>query len=75
MKIFMVSILTRYQNSLMITIRTYMSVGIGVDLGFNAQENTNKSLTTNPLGNTCNEYEVSPEVEAREVSRFKCLQP
>jgi hypothetical protein len=28
------------------------SVGIGADPGFNAQENNNKSLTTDPFGNT-----------------------
>jgi hypothetical protein len=47
----------------------------GVDLGFNAQERTNKALTTGPFGNTCEADEVSPEVEAGVVARLRCLQP
>jgi hypothetical protein len=35
-------------------------VGTGADLGFNAQERTNKTLTTGPFSNTCEAYEVSP---------------
>jgi hypothetical protein len=50
-------------------------VGIGADLGFNAQESTNKTLTTGPFGNTYEANEVSPKVEAGVVARLKCLQP
>jgi hypothetical protein len=51
------------------------SVGTGADPGFNAQERTNKSLTTDPFENTCEADEVSPEVEAGVVARLRCLQP
>jgi len=51
-----------------------VSVGTGVDPGFNAQEHTNKALTTSPFGNTCEADEVSPEVEAGVVARLRCLQ-
>jgi hypothetical protein len=50
-------------------------LGTGADPGFNAQECTNKALTTGPFGNTCEADEVSPEVEAGVVARLKCLQP
>jgi hypothetical protein len=50
-------------------------VGTGADPGFNAQEHTNKALTTGPFGNTCEADEVSPEVEAGVVAGLKCLQP
>jgi hypothetical protein len=50
-------------------------VGIGADPGFNAQECTNKALTTNPFKNTCEVNEVSPEVEAGVVARLIYLQP
>jgi hypothetical protein len=50
-------------------------VGTGADPGFNAQECTNKALTTGPFGNTCEADEVSPEVEAGVVARLRCLQP
>jgi hypothetical protein len=50
-------------------------VGTGADPGFNAQERTNKALTTGPFGNTCEADEVSPEVEAGVVARLRCLQP
>ena len=45
-------------------------VGTGADPGFNAQELTNKSLTTVPFGKTCKAYEVSPEVEAGVVAEL-----
>jgi hypothetical protein len=48
-------------------------VGIGADLGFNAQELTNKALTTDPFGNTCEADEVSPEVKVGVVARVRCL--
>jgi hypothetical protein len=51
------------------------TVGTGADPGFNAQEHTNKALTTDPFGNTCEADEVSPEVEAGVVARLRCLQP
>jgi hypothetical protein len=50
-------------------------VGIGEDPEFNAQEHTNKTPTTGPFDNTCEEDEVSTEVEAGVVARLKCLQP
>jgi hypothetical protein len=50
-------------------------VGTGADLGFNAQEHTNKTLTTSPFGNTCEVDEVSPEVEVGVVAELRCLQP
>jgi hypothetical protein len=53
--------------------KTY--VGTRADPGFNAQEHTNKTLTTGPFGNTCEVDEVSPEVEAGVVAGLKCLQP
>ena len=53
----------------------WISVGTGADPGFNAQERTNKTLTTNPFGNTCKEDEVSPEVEVGVVAGLRCLQP
>ena len=40
-------------------------VGTGVDLGFNAKERTNKTLTTSPFDNTYEADEVSLKVEAR----------
>jgi hypothetical protein len=52
-----------------------LCVGIGADSVFNAQERTNKALTTDPFGNTCEVDEVSPEVEAGVVARLRCLQP
>ena len=50
-------------------------VGTWGDPGFNAQENTNKTLTTGSFGNTCEADKVSPEVEAGVVARLMCLQP
>jgi hypothetical protein len=50
-------------------------VGTRVDPGFNAQEHTNKTLTTDPFGNTCEADEVSPEAEVGVVSGLKCLKP
>jgi hypothetical protein len=50
-------------------------VGIGENPGFNAQEHTNKALTTGPFGNTCEADELSPEVEVGVVARLRCLQP
>ena len=50
-------------------------VGTGADPRFNAQERTNKTLTTDPFGNTYEVDEVLPEVEAGVVVGLKCLQP
>jgi hypothetical protein len=50
-------------------------VGTGADPGFNAQEHTNKALTTIPFGNTYEADEVSPKVKAGVVSGLKCLKP
>jgi hypothetical protein len=50
-------------------------VVIGADPGFNAQEHTNKALTTSPFDNTCEADEVSLEVEAGVVAGLMCLQP
>jgi hypothetical protein len=59
-----------------ITMPNLMSlVGTGAGPGFNAQECTNKSLTTGPFDNTCEADEVSPKVEAGVVARLRCLQP
>jgi hypothetical protein len=49
--------------------------GTGADPGINAQECTNKALTTDPFNNTYEADEVSPEVEAGVVGGLKCLQP
>jgi hypothetical protein len=50
-------------------------VGTGEDPGFNATKRTNKTLTTDPFGNTCEVDEVSLEVEAGVVAGLRCLQP
>jgi hypothetical protein len=47
----------------------------GQNQGSMLQQRTKKSLNTGPFGNTCEVYEVSPEVEAGVVSELKCLQP
>jgi hypothetical protein len=39
------------------------------------QQCTNKTLTTSPFGNTCEENEVSLEVVAGVVTKLRCLQP
>jgi hypothetical protein len=50
-------------------------VGTGANPGFNAQECTNKTITTIPFGNTCEADEVSSKVEAGVVAGLRCLQP
>jgi hypothetical protein len=50
-------------------------VGTGVDPRFNVEESTNKTLTTDPFGNTCEEDEVSHKVEVGMVVGLQCLQP
>jgi hypothetical protein len=50
-------------------------VGTRADPGFNAQEHTNKTLATDPFGNTCEADAVSPKVEVGVVARLRCLQP
>jgi hypothetical protein len=50
-------------------------VGTRADPGFNAQDRTNKSLTTGPFDNTYEADEVSPKVEAGVVVGLKHLQP
>ena len=50
-------------------------VGTGADPGFNAQERTNKTLTTDSFEKTFKEDEVSPEVEARVVAGLRYMQP
>jgi hypothetical protein len=52
-----------------------LRVGTGADPGFNAQEITNKTLTTDPFSNTCEADEVSPKVEVGVVAGLRCLQP
>jgi hypothetical protein len=47
----------------------------GQTQGSTLQQCTNKTLTTNPFGNTCEEDEVSPEVEEGGVVGLRCLQP
>jgi len=56
-------------------ILKWLFVGTEADPGFNAQERTNKALTTGLFGNTCEADEVSPKVEAGVVARLECLQP
>jgi hypothetical protein len=46
----------------------------GKNQGLTLQENTNKTLTTDPFENTCEADEVSPEVEVGVVARLRCLQ-
>ena len=41
--------------------------------GSTLKEHTNKTLTNGPFDNTCEEDEVSPEVEAGVVAGLKCL--
>jgi hypothetical protein len=43
--------------------------------GSTLQQHTNKTLTIDPFGNTCEADEVSPEVEVGGVVGLKCLQP
>jgi hypothetical protein len=47
----------------------------GQTQGSTLQQCTNKTLTTDPFGNTCEADEVSPEVEAGVVAGLQCLQP
>jgi hypothetical protein len=47
----------------------------GQTQGSMLQQCTNKTLTTNPFGNTYEADEVSLEVEARVVAGLRCLQP
>ena len=47
----------------------------GKTQGSTLQQHTSKTLTTDPFGNTCEEDEVSPEVEVGVVARLRCLQP
>jgi hypothetical protein len=47
----------------------------GQTQGSTLQQHTNKALTTNPFGNTCEVDEVSPEVVAGLAARLRCLQP
>jgi hypothetical protein len=42
--------------------------------GSTLQQRTNKTLTTDPFGNTCEADEVSPDVEAWGIAGIKCLQ-
>jgi hypothetical protein len=47
----------------------------GQTQGSTLQKCTSKTLTTGPFDNTCEEDEVSPEVEAGVVAGLQCLQP
>jgi hypothetical protein len=47
----------------------------GQTQGSTFQQHTNKTLTIGPFGNTCEAYEVSPEVEAGVVAGLRYLQP
>jgi hypothetical protein len=47
----------------------------GQTQGSKLQQHTNETLTTDPFGNTCKAYEVSPEVEVGVVVGLICLQP
>ena len=59
----------------MFTSKHKNGFGIGANLGFNAQESTNKTLTTGPFSNTYEANEVSPEVETGVVAGLRCMQP
>jgi hypothetical protein len=50
-------------------------VGTWADPRFNAQERTNKALTTDHFGNTCEVDEISLDVEVEVVAGVRCLQP
>jgi hypothetical protein len=63
------------QQSQFQILATEPFVGTGENTRFNAQERTNKALTTDPFSNTCEADEVSPEVEVGMVARLRCLQP
>jgi hypothetical protein len=47
----------------------------GQTQGSTLQQRTNKTLTTDPFGNTCEADEVSPKVEAGVFVGLICLQP
>jgi hypothetical protein len=47
----------------------------GYTQGSTLQQRTNKTLTIDPFGNTCEADEVSPKVEAGGVAGLKCVQP
>jgi hypothetical protein len=47
----------------------------GQTQGSMLQHHTNKTINTDPFGNTCEADEVSPEVEAGVVAGLQCLQP
>jgi len=61
--------------SIFVPLFLLIIVGTGENPGFNAQERSNKALSTGPFGNTCEEDEDSPGVEAGMVARLICLQP
>jgi hypothetical protein len=50
-------------------------VGTRADPGFNASTTHQQNPNYQPFDNTCEEDEVSPEVEAGGVAGLKCLQP
>jgi hypothetical protein len=52
-----------------------MMLAQGQTQGSTLQQRTKKTLTTSPLGNTCEADEVSPEVEEMGVAGLRCLQP
>jgi hypothetical protein len=58
-----------------ISILFYHLLAQGQTQGSMIQQCTNKTLTTDPFGNTYEADEVSPEVEAGVVVGLKCLQP
>ena len=47
----------------------------GQTQGSTIEQSTNKTLTTDPYGNTCEADEVSPEAAKRGVAGQRCLQP
>jgi hypothetical protein len=47
----------------------------GQTQGSMLQQRTKKTLSTTPFDNTCEENEVSLEVEAGVVAGLKCMQP
>jgi hypothetical protein len=51
------------------------TVGVGTGAGFNASTMHQKTLITDPFGNTYKVYEVSLEVEVGGVVGLRCQQP
>ena len=59
----------------LINLKSLRLLAQGQTQGSTLQQCTKNTLTTGPFGNTCEENEVSLEVEAGGVAGLKCLQP